>query len=185
KAQISGRYPSQPIEPAYFTPFDHFTIPALTRLDHWLSQQDNKTPFEKWLTRNPLYLSGTLKRLIASRHILNFQFDRAVAILEQLPDSLLAADSFEDPFKVRWKDSQTPVDDGVFTTNRLTFAKEMARLQQHIQTGSPEDVFRYANGLYSMTYYGIAWKAGQYYRSGADPWAYYANENRHRLVIGR
>ncbi len=56
-------------------------------------------------------------------------------------------------------------------TDKLSFAKEMLRLQTTARTdklNAPKLYYKTALGLYNMTYYGHAWELVQYYRSGSD-----------------
>jgi hypothetical protein len=58
----------------------------------------------------------------------------------------------------------------------------MLALQQNLDKASAENIYRYANGLYSMTYYGLCWKADMYSRSGSDDLGYYADTTREHLL---
>jgi hypothetical protein len=68
------------------------------------------------------------------------------------------------------RDEQLP-NEVKFTTTKLAFAIEMQRLQKLAETDKPNAakyLYKIANGLYNMTYYGHAWSLVQYYRSGSD-----------------
>lgn len=58
-----------------------------------------------------------------------------------------------------------------FSTNKLAFAQEMQRLLTQAQSdkaSAGKNYYKYALGLYNMTYYGHAWRLVEYGRSGSD-----------------
>ncbi|MBX2905092.1 MAG: hypothetical protein KF744_03585 [Taibaiella sp.] len=145
-------------------------------------QQKEKTPFDEWLIAgNSTYSAENLFELEGTRHMENLQFGQAAIALKKVPEIMLNRTLLPDMFvshltdKMGWNRSDSAV-----TYNKLSFALRMYELQRKL-TEDPTDVrsaYQYANGLYSMSYYGKGWQAGEYYRSGGDYAAYYRSDAR-------
>lgn len=145
-------------------------------------QQKEKTPFEEWLTEgNNTYSAGNLHELEGTRHMQNLQFGQAALALKKVPEIILNRTVLPDMFvshlseRRDWNRSDSAV-----TYNKLSFALRMYELQRKL-TEDPTDAraaYQYANGLYSMSYYGKGWQAVSYYRSRSDFAAYYRSDER-------
>lgn len=145
-------------------------------------QQKEKTLFEEWLAAgNTTYSADNLYALEGTRHMQNLQFGQAAIALKKVPEIILNRTLLPDMFvshltdKMDWNKSDSAV-----TYNKLSFALRMYELQRKL-TEDPTDAraaYQYANGLYSMSYYGKGWQAGEYYRSGGDYAAYYRSDAR-------
>ncbi len=75
--------------------------------------------------------------------------------------------------------------DKAVTYDKLRFAKRMLELQQ-LLVKNPADgraAYQYANGLYSMSYYGKAHHAFDYYRNSSSEYAYYNDGDRAKLQL--
>ncbi len=170
----------QHVDPGHSVEMEQVTTSRLIELRDWMKDK-KKSPFEQWLIQSPPYQEGAINMYLATRYIRQFDFDEAVKLLEKVPASVLIQWPLPDPFAERWIDTQEPKEE-LATYNKLDFSREMQRLQSGIKKTSAENLYRYANGLYSMTYYGLAWKAAMYYRSGVDMLAYYNDSNRSALL---
>lgn len=144
-------------------------------------RQPNKSEFELWLTENTVYNAATLYELEGTKFIREYSFDSAIIALKRagklkpiLPDVMVS----------HLKDEQdlNSSDKTVFYT-KLDFAKRMQELEGKLRK-NPKDsraAYQYANGLYSMSYYGKGHHAYDYYRSSVDQYAYYQTKDRARL----
>lgn len=146
-----------------------------------------KTPFEKWLTGRSFYNIGVLKELEGTKYIRMCRFDKAVAVLSEIPDSLLRKHVLPDMLVSHILDGMAlNKSDSLSTYNKLTFARKMAELQQTLEKdpANGRAAYQYANGLYSMSYYGKGHHAYDYYRTVSDDYdlSYYNFPNRARLA---
>lgn len=146
-------------------------------------QKKKKTPFETWLTGATCYPANVLYELEGTKYIRLLQFDKAVAALQRIPEAELSV-TLPDAFVSHISDVMklNASDNGV-GYNKLTFARRMAELQKTL-AANPTDgraAYQYANGLYSMSYYGKANEAYTYYRSSTDDKAYYNEQDRKPL----
>ena len=144
----------------------------------------NKSLFEAWLTENTSYTPGALQELEGTKYLRMFDFDSAVGVLSKVPDSLLRRCKLPDIMVSHILDNQewNKSDKGV-SYNKLEFARKMLELQQKLKS-DPKDgraAYQFANGLYSMSYYGKGHHAYDYYRSGTDEYAYFDFKSRAAL----
>ncbi len=144
----------------------------------------NKTPFEAWLTANSRYTLAALYELEGTHYIRMYQFEKAVEVLKKVPDELLKKWELPDVMVSHVLDNQViNRSDKIVSYNKRTFAERMVDLQQRLKKkpGDGRVAYQYANGLYSMSYYGKAHHAYDYYRSCVDENAYYDHFNRSKL----
>lgn len=169
------------VEPGSSVELEQITTAKVIAIKEWIKNA-TKTPYESFLVKYQPYQQGSLDQYIGTRYLRQLDFAKAVDILKKVPAEVLNQCRFPDPFAERWIDTQEPKDTTTIS-NKYLFAKEMLRLQEQADKGTdPEMIYRYANGLYSMTYYGLSWEAALYYRSGTDPLAYYSDSSRNNLL---
>lgn len=168
------------VEPGYSVEMEQVSTARILELKSWM-KTGKKTPYETFLVKYPPYQQGALDMYIGTRYLRQMDFDKAVALFKEVPRKTLEAYAFQDPFAERWEDTQEPADT-VKVSDKYTFAVAMQALQSGLERADAQQLYRYANGLYSMTYYGLSWKAVMYYRSGSDALAYYQDENRKKLL---
>lgn len=179
-------YPeNEPRKPVYVDPgssveLEQVTTAQIIAMKNWINS-GKKSAYESFLVKYEPYQKGALNMYIGTRYIRQLDFAKAVDMLKNVPKEGLAKYSFQDPFAERWIDTQEPKDT-VMVSDKLMFAKQMLELQQNISKSSAEQIYKYANGLYSMTYYGLSWGAAMYSRSGSDGLAYYADTVREKLL---
>jgi len=146
-------------------------------------QKSSKTDFEEWLTDNTPYTITALKEMEGTKYIREMKYDKAVAVLNTVPRSelpaLLPDFSINDILdRQEWDE-----DDSATMYNKLDFAKKMAAMQKTIEA-QPKNgrvAFQYANALYSISYYGRAHHAVDYFRSTSDQYGYFTSESRKKL----
>jgi len=159
---------------------ENMNILQLQETENFMNRS-TKTPFEQWLTHKPAVTTGILYELAGTKYIRQHQFTKAAVMLQKAPDSLLRHWVLPDLLvshiseRSEWNKS----DSGVLY-NKLTLVRRMADLQNRLDE-NPKDAraaYQYANGLYSISYYGKAVHAYSYYRSSSDYRAYYQSKER-------
>lgn len=168
------------VEPGGSVELEQVTTAQIIALKDWIKGA-KKSPYESFLVKYAPYENGALDMYIGTRYIRQMDFGKAVDIMKNTPKEALARYSFQDPFAERWTDTQEPADTNM-VSNKFKFAKDMYQLQQTLDKATAEQVYQYANGLYSMTYYGLSWSADMYYRSGSDWLGYYDDKDRADLL---
>lgn len=165
------------------TLLDGMTVTQLQSVEAYLQKKD-KTPYDQWLVKNTPYDMTTLQELEGTKYIRLNQFDKAAAVLKNVPSSKM----FEVPnaFVAYIKD-QLDWDEQDSTTlyTKLSFSQKMMALKQR-SDASPKDAktaFDYACGLYSMSYYGKSHNLYTYYRGTSDGYAYYETPQRKKLPL--
>lgn len=135
----------------------------------------SKTEFEQWLVKDVTYTPDLLASLEGTKYLRNHDFNRAVSTFKKVSPAVMNTIVLSNPFRVSYSDRQDLEEDDMkpFYT-KLSFAKKMLELQQKIERQKQaQDMFDFATGLYSMTYYGNSSYAYTYYRSSVDDKAYY------------
>lgn len=131
--------------------------------------------FDKWLVKGTGYSLDRLKELEGTKYIRMHRFDKAVAVLKDVPEQMLI-ENIPDIFVSHTDDyHEQYAMDSTHMYNKLSLAKAMEELHQTLLK-TPADAkaaFKYATGLYSISYYGKADEACSYYRSSSDNNAYY------------
>jgi hypothetical protein len=145
----------------------------------------DKTPFEQWLTDHTRYTADALYELEGTKYIRTYNFADAIPLLKKVSARELDKTPLPDVLVSHIKDSQEwNASDKTATYNKLTFAQKMYELQQALAK-NPADAraaYQYANGLYSMSYYGKGHHAFDYYRTGTSEYAYFDYMSRKALT---
>ncbi|MBS1585075.1 MAG: hypothetical protein JSS82_05960 [Bacteroidetes bacterium] len=153
----------------------------LHAFEEYVARAD-KSPYEKWLTRNNTFTMPVLRELEGTKYIRLHQFDKAVNILGKKPEVYGA--SLPDPFIMHIDDQHDlrKIDTQV-SSSKLAFAKKMLEQQQKLakNPNDPDAAYFYAAGLYNMSYYGRASHAFDYYRGGWDEYSYFDVAERSKL----
>lgn len=141
----------------------------------------NKTPFEAWLVSNTYYDTRTLAELEGTKYMRAYNFKDAEKILASIPH----LDSLPFPFEMRINDYEDTVyhEDNAVLNNKYTFASQMASLQDTIakNPGNAPALYKYALGLYGMSYYGRSPHLFTYYHASSDEFKYYKTKERDAL----
>jgi hypothetical protein len=141
----------------------------------------NSSPFNSWLVTNTYYNANTLGELEATKYIRIYNFRAAEKILANIPH----LDSLPFPYELRINDYEDTVyrQDTSLLNNKYTFAKQMADLQDSIakKPNSAPLLYKYALGLYGMSYYGRSPHLFTYYHGSVDEYKYYKTKERDGL----
>lgn len=141
-------------------------------------EKNSKSDFDKWLLYNSPYSASILMELEGTKYLRTQQFDLALNTFKQLPKNALSQ-KLPNPFVAHIKDvMDLDAEDTRPYYSKLEFAQKMAALSTK---SDAQSMFEYATGLYSMSYYGKAHHAYDYYRSSTDELAYYATPERDKL----
>lgn len=169
--------------PSYLEGWDlmeRMSIAQLQEAEHFLNS-NIKTSYEQWLTDRSRITAGILWELAGTKYIRQHQFAKAIILLQKVPDSLLRRWTLPDVLVSHISDrSDWNKSDRRVLYSKLTLARRMADLQNRLEE-DPKDAraaYQYANGLYSISYYGKAVHAHSYYRSTSDNRAYYQSKER-------
>jgi hypothetical protein len=154
--------------PTAFVLLDRYTsVVQLQEMLHQLTDIGTLSPFESFLYRYNSFDGNTIFELIGTKHLRALRFEEAAVCFKQLSGASdffhLPCNPFADPPVTGWKNCQLPED--VFASSKLSFALEMAELQNRIKTASKpdaEDLYRFASGLYQMSWYGNSWQLLSY-----------------------
>lgn len=168
------------VDPGFSSEMNQVSTAGILAMKDWI-KTGKKSAYETWLVKYKPYKDGALELYVGTRYLRQHEFGKAEAVLKNVPVQLLNAYAFADPFAERLEDTQEPVDTSR-PSNKYQFAREMNRIEAGINSADAQTLYRYANGLYSMTYYGLSWNAGMYWRSGSDGMAYYADTSRNSLI---
>jgi hypothetical protein len=162
---------------------ENMSIAQLQQTENFLNK-NTKTPYEQWLANKPAITAGILNEIAGTKYIRLHQFTKATVLLQKVPDSLLQKWVLPDLLvshiteRSEWNKS----DSGVLY-NKLTLARRMADLQAKLDE-NPNDAraaYQFANGLYSISYYGKAVHAHAYYRTSSDYKGYYQSKERKNI----
>ncbi|MEP6674985.1 MAG: hypothetical protein ABJA78_07515 [Ferruginibacter sp.] len=132
------------------------------------SKQLNK--FESFLISNNKIKKADVIDFAGTAYLRDYNYDKAIEWFSKADKKSLSIDT--NPFidLLYDQEERLPVE-AKFGTTKLAFTQEMKRLLQQTGTdklNAAKYYYRYALGLYNMTYYGHAWKLVEYYRSGSD-----------------
>lgn len=140
--------------------------------------------YDDWLRGgNTIYPIGMLLELEGTYRLREHRFAEAAAVLEKADAKALAAHPVPSPFRMMINDHiEWDAQDIASQMTKLQFARQMAALKGK---SNAESMLQYGMGLYGMSHYGIAHRAYDYYRSGSDDNAYYADTSRMRMSASR
>ncbi len=151
------------------------SIPQLKKMLQQLTHVDSLTAYDIFLYEHNRFKDDAVLELAGTKLMRELRFDEAAVCFEQLSNASplfhLEYDPFAEPPVGGGINYQIPVDSLPFS--KLNFAVEMGALQSRIRQTkkpAPEDVYRYANGLYQMSWFGNSWQLLAYHWSHADTW---------------
>ncbi len=159
---------------------DRMTITSLQGIEAFAANT-NKTPFEAWLVLNNGYDKKALAELEGTKNLRMYNFKAAESIFATIPN----LDKLPFPYEMRINDYEDTVyrQDTALLNNKYTFAKEMARLQDTIakNPNNAPVLYKYALGLYGMSYYGRSPHLFTYYHGSSDEFKYFKTKERDKL----
>ncbi len=163
---------------------DDMTPEKLRDVQAFVTKQ-NKSTFELWLTENTNYTEGELMELEGTKYMRMYQFGKAIQVLSKVPGGIIARQQLPDMLVSHILDGQdwNKTDSG-YAYNKLEFARKMQQLKDTLDKNpnNSRAAYQYANGLYSMSYYGKGHHAYDYHRNTEDDLGYYDGENRNGLA---
>jgi len=138
-----------------------------------------KSAYDTWLTGGTrTYTPEVLAELEGTKLLRQHRFADAAKAFEASSDAVLKKRMLPNPFHAEIRDWMEPTAGDEPEMDKLAFARRMAQLQKKTDA---ESRYQYGVGLYSMTYYGKAHRAYDYYRSTSDGAGYYEDANRKKL----
>lgn len=148
------------------------------------NHRTDRTPFENWLVANTLYTDGYVYEMQGTRFLSRHNFAAAVSSFRNVDQHTLNEILLPDMFVSHLAEYTTwNRSDSAVNYNKLTFAQRMYELEQKLEKDPNDDraAYQYANGLYSMSFYGKGSLASQYYRGSTDQAAYYITRRRKKV----
>ncbi len=155
----------------------------LSTIIHFNHRTD-RTAFENWLVSNTLYTDSYVYELQGTRFLSRLNFAAAASSYKNVDQRTLNETLLPDMFVSHLSEYTTwNRSDSAVNYNKLTFAQRMYELEQKLEKEPNDDraAYQYANGLYSMSYYGKGCLASQYYRGSTDDAAYYITKARKKV----
>jgi hypothetical protein len=136
-------------------------------------------PFEQWLRSGNPYSMPVVYELEGTRLLREHRFSAALEAFRKSDPQALARHRFPDPFTVDIDDHiDATADDSSRMMTKKAFAEAMVTLEGKTDA---ESLLKQGLGLYALTYYSKAHRTWDYYRSGVDAYAYYADTARRLL----
>lgn len=148
------------------------------------NRRTDRTPFENWLVANTLYNDSYVYELQGTRFLSRLNFAAAASSYRNVDQRTLNETLLPDMFVSHLSEYTTwNRSDSAVNYNKLTFAQRMYELEQKLEKDPKDDraAYQYANGLYSMSFYGKGSLASQYYRGSTDDAAYYITKARKKV----
>lgn len=143
-----------------------------------LLEKGQPTAFERFLLGNNSITKAAVVDVAGTASLREYQYDKAIAWFSKATDKKALTIRTNPFIELLYDREERLPSEAKFTTDKLAFAREMKKLQQLAasdKANAAKHYYRYALGLYNMTYYGHAWQLVQYGRSGSD--GYYIPKN--------
>jgi hypothetical protein len=127
--------------------------------------------FEQYLINHNSVKGDIITEFAGTAYLREYNYDKALSWYQKVNDKKhlkITKNPFID--LVYDREHQLPSEKS-FSTTKIAFAEEMKKLLSLAETdraNASKHLYKYALGLYNMTYYGHTWELVQYYRSGAD-----------------
>ncbi len=133
------------------------------------NKQLNK--FETYLVNNNSIKKADVIDFAGTAYLRDYNYAKAIEWLNKANDkkgTTLNKNPFID---LLYDQEERLASEAKFSTTKLAFAQEMQKLLQQAQTDKTNAgklYYKYALGLYNITYYGHTWQLVEYDRSGSD-----------------
>ncbi|MDR0713867.1 MAG: hypothetical protein LBF89_06375 [Bacteroidales bacterium] len=156
----------------------HAGIPQLETMLEQLSSSAKLSGVDSFLYRYHPQNKSMILELIGTKHLRALRFREAESYFIRQDDASSLFHLNSDPFAIPPVFGIQPVPAGrlhrknedsvaIAFVSKLSFAHEMAELRE-IKHKRPEDYFRYACGLFQMSYYGKCWQLSSFRWSQLD-----------------
>ena len=133
--------------------------------------------FNIFLIKNNALKVNDITEFVGTAYLRNYDYKKTIEWL--LKSGAGKKDTiFKSAFIELMYDAEERFSSETITTSKLSFAKEMLRIQLLANTdkkNAAKYFYKLATGIYNMTYYGHAWELVHYYRSGSDGYFIPAN----------
>jgi len=139
-----------------------------------LMTRPGNNDFEKYLLAGNALTLNDVTDFAGTAYLREQQYDKAIEWFGRVKEAgkiTINTNPFVD--LLYDQESELP-SDAKFSITKTAFAREMKRLLELSKTdkaNAAKHLYKYALGLYNITYYGHAWKLVEYYRSGSDGYA--------------
>ncbi len=170
------------VSPAYYDGAVNFLHDKLTskEVEQMFALMDSKqlNAFEQFLMKNNVITKGVVTDFAGTAYLRDYEYDKAINWFSKTTDKKALTINTNPFIDLLYDREEALPSERKFTTTKLAFAREMQNLQQLAATdkaNAAKHYYKYALGLYNMTYYGHAWKLVEYGRSGSD--GYFIPEN--------
>jgi hypothetical protein len=133
------------------------------------SKQQNK--FEKYLIGFNTITKSTVTDFAGTAYLRDNNYAKAAEWFAKADDKKSMTINTNPFANLLYDREERLPSEAKFSTTKLAFALEMQDLLKKAGTdkaNADNHYYKYALGLYNMTYYGHAWQLVEYYRSGSD-----------------
>jgi hypothetical protein len=155
---------------------------------NWLNELESRKPtsFEAYLLDKlgNQNRKALVQEIIGTMHLKSGNIEDAIATFEQIPNNVRQEiPHFSiggDPFKAQIVDCLECETDEPGSYDKLSFARKIQSLIKESEESpekAAENYFQVGNAFYNMTYFGHAWSAAGYFRSGSSWYAIGADED--------
>ena len=133
--------------------------------------------FETYLISHNSIKKSDVADFAGTAYLRDHNYSKAIEWLKKSADKKPVA---KNPFIDLLYDQEEKLKTEKTSITKLAFCTEMDRLQKTAlsdKANTAKNYYKYALGLYNITYYGHAWELVKYYRSGSDGYFIPANAN--------
>jgi hypothetical protein len=136
-----------------------------------LMDSKNLNKFEKYLLGFNTIKKSTVTEFAGTAYLRDYNYAKAAEWFAKTTDKKTIAINTNPFVDLLYDQEERMPAEAKFSSSKLAFAQEMQQLQQLAvsdKANAAKHYYKYALGLYNMTYYGHAWKLVEYARSGSD-----------------
>lgn len=135
---------------------------------------NTNSDYNKFLIKNNVLDIEQVIDFAGTAYLRDYEYEKALSWFSKAKGKIAEPEIDTDPFIELLYDREENFDNEKANYTKVSFTKEMLRLQKLASTNKTQasaSYYKMALGMYNMTYYGHAWKLVQYYRSGSDGYA--------------
>jgi hypothetical protein len=136
-----------------------------------LLESNKLNKFESWLISNNSLKKSDVIDFAGTAYLRDYNYSKAIEWFSKASDKKSLSINTNPFIDLLYDQEERLPVEAKFSSSKLAFAQEMQKLLQQAQADKPnagKNYYKYALGLYNMTYYGHAWRLVEYYRSGSD-----------------
>lgn len=136
-----------------------------------LVSSKGSSSLEKYMISHNSINNDLVTDYAGTAYLREYNFDKAIEWFKRSKDKK-ALEIKKNPFiDILYDQEEQLAVEQNFTTTKIAFAEEMKKLlalAESDKTNAAKHLYKYALGIYNMTYYGHVWELVEYYRSGSD-----------------